>query len=153
MFETSEFGSFKTGPLGTMPPEYGDVVAKSTFLKIFKKDLDAGIVNLPLTCPRGERTLKKLGRAVYYGSHEGSLFKISSNADAASLATGDTIELSSEKEAVEILKSSGRFRLIEASRLFKVSDIDTGMTLGKFKAIRKRGDVPIEDYLLKERYE
>ena len=42
---------------------------------------------------------------------------------------------------------------VDYEKLFGKEDIDQTMTLEKFKESRSRDDVPIEDYILKERYE
>jgi len=72
--------------------------------------------------------------------------------DTCKKSTSETKE-SSIVKTVELLKSSRKFKFLKANQMFDVKKIDTEMTLKKFKMLRKKKDIPIEDYMFKERYE
>lgn len=81
------------------------------------------------------------------------LHKISSEAGIVKETTSETTKNYQIKRAAKLLISSGKFKIVKANQLFDIKNIDRDITLSKFKMLRKKSNVPIEDYLLKERYE
>ena len=81
------------------------------------------------------------------------LHKISSEASIVKETTSETTKNYQIKRAAKLLISSGKFKIVKANQLFDIKNIDRDITLRKFKMLRKKSNVPIEDYLLKERYE
>lgn len=52
-----------------------------------------------------------------------------------------------------LLKASKKCSFMKADELFNKEEVVAGMTIGKFKENRANAHVPIEDLILKERYE
>ena len=80
-------------------------------------------------------------------------FEIMAENCIVSGTTNNTKETPRKKRAKDILRDSGKFKLFKANNLFNLKEIDQSMTLDEFKKLRKKEYLPIEDYLLKERYE
>ncbi len=57
------------------------------------------------------------------------------------------------KRAAKLLISSGKFKIVKANQLFDIKNIDRDITLSKFKMLRKKSNVPIEDYLLNGKWD
>lgn len=57
------------------------------------------------------------------------------------------------KKALEIIKGSGKFKILSSQDIFNEKEIDKTMTYEKFLEKRKNSYVPIEDFIIKERYE
>jgi hypothetical protein len=54
---------------------------------------------------------------------------------------------------LEIIKGSGKFKILSSQDIFNEKEIDKTMTYEKFLEKRKNSYVPIEDFIIKERYE
>ena len=57
------------------------------------------------------------------------------------------------KKALEIIKGSGKFKVLSSQDIFNEKEIDKTMTYEKFLERRKNSYVPIEDFIIKERYD
>lgn len=148
MLQTSEFGQFKQRDGDTGPAPLPPVVAA----QILKKEEAEG--TQPITYfVREKRPGVQKPRVFLITTDGRTFYKILSENSIAQKKTRETTGIPHTQISIKSLKLSGKFKFVKPYELFDLNHIDQGMTLNKFKALRKKKDVPIEDYLFKDRYE
>ena len=120
--------------------------------QLLRRDCGTDLTNLTLT--HGGISPKPTKAVFYYYPPDFKNYgKVLTEKGITQKSTNETEQLSTRIRASTILKSSGKFTFVEASKLFDINNIDREMTLHKFKALRKKSDVAIEDHLFRERYD
>lgn len=149
MHQASEFGLYKSEYYHTGEFHFAPIVTKDVL-----EGQETGGFSLQLLYETHGGTVTGHAKTKFCVIvNQKSIHTVLPDRSIAKESTSETKESSHASRAMTLLKSSGKFKFIEACKLFDLKKIDPAMTLSRFKMLRKKNDIPIKDYLFKERYE